>query len=407
MVEIITLKSSRNKPIYTRNQILMGVFSAVLFITTIIYLNLWGFVAQRKNTDLFSTYPKTQTPTPKAESNDAEAVQITFPKGVILYPQENTLFAYMLTNKVNMPVATFSGQIQDLGRFNNNQIYIATGKNNDTIDEIWRQDNINYKLTKIPAVSKNIIKPSLSYDGKYLYFVTNSGSGKKSLMRLDLYNNQQQVMFESGLPLVAFYISNDNDLIALVMEMSNDNKSKKYVLGIVQAGAKNLNLFPDVELNRDTMIMFNKDKSGLIIETVNGIAQFDIKTAKVNLLGINGSLVSWLGNNKFIIAQNSYNIYACRKGLIYTNGFAKLAIVDSLTNTVEETDGNRLFQDLNSLNFPYVKPFLWQGNLDNGAISAIDTTNCNQVVIYYDSIEKVIKKVQNIDFKNKSYIYIP
>ncbi|PIP52947.1 hypothetical protein COX08_03825 [Candidatus Beckwithbacteria bacterium CG23_combo_of_CG06-09_8_20_14_all_34_8] len=406
MISFIKLKPAKPANIiYSQNQIVWGALSLILFFGTIIYLNLRGFVKDNKSSLIHSKTQATSIPT--LNNTETELINLSIPKGVFLYPQLNTLSAYELKNGQNIVVATFSGQIQDLGKLKNDQLYIITGKNNDSYDEIWLQNNQQFEHIKTPSISTNILKPVLSSEGRYIYFITNAGSGKKSLMRLDLKTGLQQEIIEIGLPLTNFFVNSDNTLIGLIVELSNDNKVKNYVLGIVQTGAKNLNLFPNVVMKKESNILFNDDQSKIMLESATGIALFDIRTSKLTPLGVDGSLVSWYNQNRLIVARNPYSITSCRKGLTYITGYTQLEIYQNLGYALEKLTDDNLIQSINKLNFPHTKPFIWQNNYLGTAINIVDNLTCNEEVAYYNVSNNTAEVIKNIKIKDLPFVYVP
>jgi len=368
--------------IYTKSQIIWGLVSIVLFVSTVLFLNLNGFTQTPNWVAKKNLKPSSAAEaTPKIAT--LAATNINLPNKSMIFASGNTLYSYSLIDMEIIPSATISGEIITLGNLKNGGLFMAAGNTSQSYDRIYVQNNDTMMETALPSIPSTWSAPAVSKEGNYIYFQTNIGSGKKLIMRHEVTTGQQQEVVESRLPIKKMVVNDSNSQIALLVEMTGSNQQKNYVLGIVQIGAKNLNLFPVVELREDSNLLFTADGKTLILDTISGVTVFDLTNLKVSHNITDSVMSGWSQNNYLSLVQKEQNLNSCRQGLSQIKAYQTISayIVDkgmlSLTKLFDP------IKQLKPVGMLFASPTAIRYGKDDWLLELVDIEKCNKHLAIY------------------------
>lgn len=399
----INPRSQKNNHIYSKSQILSGVISAILFLATIIWLNVRGFT---KTPNWAAKPSKTPIPsaTPMVSPLNFASLDLKIPANSILYAQDNVLMARLLKEDQNRAIASFSGKIGKIGRLKDRRIFLFSGKSKDNIDNLFIQKDQRFQNIILPPIKITQNFPILSADGNYVYFINNTGN-KDVIFKHEIKTGVASQIVESSLPVDQMAVNDTNTLMVLGIKMNLGKITDSHVLGIVQMGAKNLNLYPAVEIRANSPLFFGTDDQSIFLETMQGIGVFDIRVGKITQNIDNRSLFTGNSTDQVLMASGNTIASKCRDGLNQIQGFRQIELQNFTNNSFNLIDNFNLLSKQNPT-ILFSLPLKFDHFSDNWVFKIVDNT-CSVKLLMYNrqgiSMDMIdLGKIDDTDF-----IYVP
>jgi len=390
--------------LYGNSQIISGIISLLLFLGTITYLNFMGLTKNPSWLEKNSLSLTTPIPTTSLAVSTFETINLA--SNSLLYSKDNLLISYSLWEGSSRNIATISGLIHELGKLDNESLFMLVGQNQDSYDSIYYQQGNKLVKTQLPSISISNIKPELTTDAKYIYYVANAGSGRKVIIRHEISSGIGQEMVESSLVFNKMALNKRNTMLGLIVEMANAVETQNYVLGIVQLGAKNLNLYPNVEILADSPILFNETDNLMLFNSIRGVSVFDLKTGKIIQTLIGNYLVDYQNQDQFFLTNKKAASGNCRSGLSQLYGYTQIEsywLKDK--SLVKDLSDNLSFMaNQNSL---FTDPVKISGGNTNWFINGMDNISCQNFIYFIDQSQNITQKIEIGDLFQKSFVYIP
>ncbi len=389
-----------HKSLYTKNQIIWGLSSLLLFFGTIAYLNIKG-LAQDPQWLAKAIPSPTNIPISPVQSMYT-SLPYDLGNGLV-YGMGDTMFKYDEDLNMSVPIATYSAQIiHDIGITDTSGVWVLTGKTLNSYDTRYSYSSGKQTIKEFPSVPFYTVKPVLSNDGKYLYWWTIGVGGRRMLMFSDIENGMQQELVQSSIPIVKMAVSPSRKHVVLVAEMLNANQSKTYALGLVASSTKNINLFPSVNVLPDSKMFFNSNGDVLFIDITEGVAAVSLDNGRVLDVIINARLMNQqlLAKNDLLVARQLVDIPTCKKGLIFKTAYQTIHMLRFSSQAFTTIDIAVIQDKLQSANLLITSPIYSFSKADGTYISqVIDPATCSTSLYHFglNQQEQQLLNIENID----------